>query len=42
MFNDFDFKPVSLRDNGYTDYLENKKIYMVKKTDGAIKSVMSP
>jgi hypothetical protein len=42
MFNDFDFKPVSLRENGQTDYLENKKVYMVKKTDGAIKSVMSP
>ncbi len=42
MFNDFDFKPVSLRDNGQTDYLENKKVYMVKKTDGAIKTVLSP
>lgn len=42
IFNDFDFKPVSLRDNGQTDYLENKKVYMIKKTDGAIKSVMSP
>lgn len=42
LFNDFDFKPVSLRENGKTDYLENNKVYLIKKTDGAIKSVMSP
>jgi hypothetical protein len=42
LFNDFDFEPVSLRNNGQTDYLENQKIYFIKKTDGAIKTVLAP
>ncbi len=42
MFNDFEFKPVSLRDNGQVDYRENKKVYLIKKTDGAIKTVLTP
>lgn len=42
MFNDFEFKPVSLRDNGQIDYRENKKVYLIKKTDGVIKTVVTP
>jgi hypothetical protein len=42
LFNDFDFEPVSLRNNGQTDYLENQKIYFIKKTDGVIKTVLAP
>lgn len=42
LFNDFNFQPVNLRSNEQVDYLENQKIYFIKKTDGAIKTVMSP
>lgn len=38
--NDFNFEPVRLSKESYApDYLENKKIYFVKKADGLIKSI---
>jgi hypothetical protein len=40
LFNDFDFQPVYLnKTGGSTDYLENKKLYFIRKADGKIKSV---
>ena len=40
IFTEFKFEPVLLKKtNAAADYYENKKIYFVKKTDGAIKSV---
>ena len=42
IFNDFDFQPVRNRENGPVDYLENQKIYFVKKTEGVIKTVLAP
>ncbi len=40
LFNDFDFQPVLLNKNSLTpDYLENRKLYYIRKTDGKIKSV---
>jgi hypothetical protein len=41
-FNEFNFQPVSVRENGQTDYLENQKVYFVKKTDGIIQTVLTP
>jgi hypothetical protein len=39
-FNDFDFQHVKAKkESPSTDYLENKKLYFVKKLDGAIKSI---
>jgi hypothetical protein len=42
VFNDFNFKPVNLRDDKMVDYLENQKIYFVKKEDGLVKTVQAP
>jgi hypothetical protein len=42
VFNDFNFKPVNLRDNSVIDYLENQKIYFIKKEDGVVKTVQTP
>ncbi len=40
VFNDFDIQPIRFkRDNPSADYLENKKIYILKKLDGQIKPV---
>jgi hypothetical protein len=40
LFNDFDFQPVKQKNDIATpDYLENKKIYFIKKIDAQIKSV---
>ncbi len=40
LFNDFDLQPVNLNKSGNgTDYLENKKLYFIRKADGKIKSV---
>lgn len=40
LFNDFDLQPVNLNKGGNgTDYLENKKLYFIRKADGKIKSV---
>lgn len=40
LFNDFDIQPVKLKnENPSPDYLENKKLYFIKKQDGSIKSV---
>lgn len=40
LFNDFDIQPViSNKTSGFPDYLENKKLYFIRKTDGRIKSV---
>jgi ABC-type branched-subunit amino acid transport system substrate-binding protein len=39
LFNEFDFQPVRSKTNGSTDYLENKKIYFVRKLNGQIKSI---
>jgi hypothetical protein len=40
LFNDFDFQPVKQKNDIATpDYLENKKIYFIKKIDTQIKSV---
>lgn len=40
LFNDFDFQPVkSIKAGSATSYLENKKLYFIRKLDGQIKSV---
>lgn len=39
LFNDFDFVPVKANGESIPTYLENKKIYFIKKSDGLIKSV---
>lgn len=39
VFNDFDIQPIKFkRENLQADYLENKKLYFIKKVDGQIKS----
>lgn len=39
-FNEFDIQPVKLKkENLVPDYLENKKLYFIKKQDGVVKSV---
>ena len=41
IFNDFDIKPVKLREsNSVPDYLENKKLYFIRKQDGNIKAIL--
>lgn len=41
LFNDFDVQPVKLKkENPGPDYLENKKLYFIKKQDGVTKSVL--
>ncbi|WP_295233895.1 ABC transporter substrate-binding protein [Sediminibacterium sp.] len=39
LFNEFDFVPVKTNGEPIPAYLENKRIYFVKKTDGVIKSI---
>ncbi len=40
LFNDFDLQPVYLNKTGVSaDYLENKKLYFIRKADNKIKSV---
>jgi hypothetical protein len=40
LFNDFDMQPVkSSTDPAITDYLENKKLYFIRKKDGMIRTV---
>ncbi|MDP3668004.1 MAG: hypothetical protein Q8R50_15080 [Sediminibacterium sp.] len=40
LFNDFDIRPVrSDKNSKFPDYLENKKLYFIRKTDGRITSV---
>ena len=40
LFNDFDIQPVKLRESSVMpDYLENKKLYFLRKQEGNIKSV---
>lgn len=39
LFNEFDFVPVKTNGESIPAYLENKRIYFVKKTDGVIKSI---
>lgn len=40
VFNEFDIQPIRFkRDNPMADYLENKKIYILKKLDGQVKLV---
>jgi hypothetical protein len=40
VFNDYDIQPIRFkRDNPIPDYLENKKIYILKKLDGQVKPV---
>lgn len=40
LFNEFDIQPIKLKkENPQTDYLENKKLYFIKKIDGQIKSI---
>jgi ABC-type branched-subunit amino acid transport system substrate-binding protein len=40
LFNDFDLQPVkSSTDPAITDYLENKKLYFIRKKDGMIRTV---
>jgi len=40
VFNDFDVHPVKLREsNAIPDYLENKKLYFIRKQEGNIKSI---
>lgn len=41
LFNDFDIQPIKFKkENLQADYLENKKLYFIKKVDGQIKSVL--
>jgi ABC-type branched-subunit amino acid transport system substrate-binding protein len=41
LFNDFDIQPVKMKKQNLTpDYLENRKLYFIKKVDGQIKSVI--
>jgi len=39
LFNDFDIRSVKNKTTGSTDYLENRKLYFLKKSDGVIRSV---
>lgn len=39
LFNEFDFQPSRSKTDGRVDYLENKKIYFVRKMNGQLKSV---
>ncbi len=39
LFNDFDIQPVKSKETQATDYLENKKIYFIRKVDGQVKSI---
>ena len=40
LFNDFDFQPAKLnKESALPDYLENRKLYFIRKYDGKIKSV---
>lgn len=40
LFNDFDIQKVTdEKDNQLTNYLENKKLYLIRKVDGKLKSV---
>ncbi len=40
LFNDFDIQPVNPdKENFLPDYLENKKIYFIRKLDGQVKSI---
>lgn len=39
LFNEFDFVPIKAKGETIPTYLENKRIYFVKKTDGVIKSI---
>ncbi|MEN9686040.1 MAG: hypothetical protein RLZZ28_1826, partial [Bacteroidota bacterium] len=40
LFNDFDFQPVKAnKEAAVADYLENKKLYFIRKSDGKLKSV---
>lgn len=36
VFTDFDFKPVINKTSGKPDYIENKKIYILKRTNGLV------
>lgn len=41
LFNQFDIQPVKVRKNSLQpDYLENKKLYFIRKQEGNIKSIM--
>ena len=40
LFNDFDVKPVKLKEaNAIPDYFENKKLYFIRKQQGNVKSI---
>lgn len=39
VFNDFDIQPVLNRKTMTLDYFENKKLYFIRKVDGAVKAV---
>jgi hypothetical protein len=39
LFSEFDIQPVYNKKTSATDYLENKKLYFVKKVDGVVKAV---
>jgi hypothetical protein len=41
LFNQFDIQPVKLKKESLRpDYLENKKLYFIKKQEGNIKSII--
>jgi hypothetical protein len=42
IFNDFYFEPVGIEIINQKDYLENERIYFIKKTDGQIRSIITP
>ena len=39
LFNDFDIRSVKNKTTGTTEYLENRKLYFIKKLDGVVRSV---
>ena len=40
LFAEFDFQPVYMRKSDEPDYVENKKVYFIKKTDGVVKTIL--
>jgi hypothetical protein len=40
VFTDFDIQPVLNKQTNTLDYFENKKLYFIKKMDGAVKSIL--
>jgi hypothetical protein len=39
LFNEFDIRPLRNKTTGVTDHLENRKLYLIKKTGGIVKAL---